>query len=71
MPLFYVYAYDMAKCWDGTWSQLCWTRIISYHEDVREASWEVTRLINEDETDMNECFAIGSIPLCNDEHNLA
>lgn len=69
MPIAYVYAYDMREA-DDKWCQLCCKRVVSYHDDFKEASWEVTRLINEDQTDPNECFAVGAIPLCNDEHCL-
>lgn len=69
---FFVYAYDMRRSEaEGLWCLLCCKRIMSYHEDALEATWEVTRLINEDITDFDECFAVGSIPLCHDEHNLA
>jgi hypothetical protein len=67
--LCFVYAYDMAKA-DVTWCLLCCHRVVSYHDDYQLASLEVTRLINEDQTDLDECFAVGAIPLCHDEHNL-
>lgn len=70
--LYYVYVYDMYKVDElETWCQLLCHRVISYHDCVREASSEVTRLINEDETDFTECFAIGEVPTgaCH-EHNL-
>jgi len=68
--LCFVYAYDMNKAAE-MWCLLCCHRIVSYHDDWLEASHEVTRLINEDETDFAECFAVGAIPLggCH-EHNL-
>jgi hypothetical protein len=73
--LAYVYAYSMTKAGlfgpEPIWSQLLAHRIISLHECFTEASHEVSRLINEDDTDPDECFAVGTIPLCNDEHNLA
>jgi hypothetical protein len=56
---------------DPIWPQLIAHRIVSYHDDFQEASWAADRLINEDETDPDECFAVGAIPLCNDEHNLS
>ena len=60
--LYYVYAYNMADA-ESRWVQLCCTRVISYHDDVREATFEVTRLINDDQSDFDECFAVGAIPL--------
>ena len=66
----FVYAYNMLASEDK-WCLLCCHRVVSYHDDYSAASFEVTRLINEDQTDPDECFAVGSIPLCNDEHNLA
>lgn len=66
----FVYAYDMWEA-EVKWCLLCCHRVVSYHDDFREASFEVTRLINEDQSDPDECFAVGAIPLCNDEHNLA
>lgn len=70
MPLYFVYAYNMRDAEDK-WCLLCCTRIISYHEEVRPASWEVTRLINDDTSDPDECFAIGAVPLgAVHEHNL-
>lgn len=70
--LCFVYAYDMIEvARTGTWCLLLCHRIISYHDDFLEASWEVTRLINEDQTNPNECFAVGAIPLSTiHEHNL-
>lgn len=73
MELFFVYAYSMSKAnlFDddkAVWPLLVATRVISYHEDALEASWEVTRLINEDDTDEDECFAVEVIPLCNHLH---
>ncbi len=70
--LFYVYAYSMSAYQETeTWPQLLASRVISYHDDAQEASSEVTRLINEDWSNADECFAAGCIPLCHDEHNLA
>ena len=62
--LYYVYAYNMAESEsESKWVQLCCTRVISYHDDAREATFEVTRLINDDQSDCDECFAVGAIPL--------
>lgn len=69
--LCFVYAYNMRTAEDQEiWPLLIAHRVISYHDDFTEASHEVTRLINEDMTDPDECFASHSIPLCHNEHNL-
>ena len=73
--LFYVYAYSMAKADlfgpNPLWPQLIAHRIISYHDDVREATITASDLVNGEWSDPDECFEVGSIPLCHDEHNLA
>lgn len=70
--LYFVYAYSMTVAADEEiWPQRIAHRIVSYWDDALEATWEVTRLINEDTTDPDECFAVGAIPTgATHEHNL-
>lgn len=70
--LYFVYAYDMYKAEElDMWCQLLCHRVLSYWDNSLEATWEVTRLINEDDSNPRECFAVGAVPTgaCH-EHNL-
>jgi hypothetical protein len=71
MFLYYVFSYSMSEYERlNVWPQLIYKHVLSYHEDSREAYWCLNTLINVSEFDPDECWSIGEIPLCHNEHNL-